>query len=91
MGLHAKVITPARANDLRTIAEQLLSNMDTISGVSIQESFQAAAIASQNGQRIGHVYRKALFREYTDGSFTQQSPRPDVCSRSEDFAEGVVV
>jgi len=26
--------------------------------------------------RIGHVYRKALYREYTDGTFTTRKPRP---------------
>lgn len=54
--------------------------MDMINGAPIQQSPQAAAVASQNGQRIGHVYKKALFREYTDGSFAQQSPRPEVSS-----------
>jgi len=46
--------------------------------VPIKESPQAAAVASQSGQRIGHVYQKAMFREYTDITFTQQSPRPEV-------------
>jgi manganese oxidase len=27
--------------------------------------------------RIGRVYQKAVYREYTDGSFTQLSPRPE--------------
>ena len=54
------------------------SGMDNINGVPIKESPQAAAVASNNGQRIGHSYKKALFREYTDGSFTQQSARPEV-------------
>ncbi|KAG9512020.1 hypothetical protein KCU85_g9989, partial [Aureobasidium melanogenum] len=53
------------------------SGMDNVNGVPIKESPQAAAVASNNGQRIGHVYKKALFREYTDGSFTQQSARPE--------------
>lgn len=30
----------------------------------------------QGPGRIGRVYRKALFREYTDASFTQLKPRP---------------
>lgn len=56
-----------------------LSGMDMMNGVPIEWSQQAAAVAGRNGQRIGHVYKKALFREYTDGSFSQQSPRPEVC------------
>ena len=27
-------------------------------------------------QRIGSVYRKALYREYTDGTFSTLKPRP---------------
>ncbi|EWY79732.1 hypothetical protein FOYG_17127 [Fusarium oxysporum NRRL 32931] len=53
------------------------SGMDMMNGVPIEWSQQAAAVAGRNGQRIGHVYKKALFREYTDGSFSQQSPRPE--------------
>jgi len=52
--------------------------MDYINGMPIEASPQAAAVASNNGQRIGHVYRKAIFRQYEDESFTKQSPRPEV-------------
>jgi len=52
--------------------------MDMINGMTVEDSPQAAAVAARNGQRIGHVYKKALFREYTDNSFAQQSPRPEV-------------
>lgn len=53
--------------------------MDMVKAVPIEDSPQAAAVAGQNGQRIGHVYKKVLFREYTDGGFTAQTPRPSVC------------
>jgi len=53
------------------------SGMDMINGMTVEDSPQAAAVAARNGQRIGHVYKKALFREYTDNSFAQQSPRPE--------------
>jgi FtsP/CotA-like multicopper oxidase with cupredoxin domain len=34
----------------------------------------------QNGPtRIGHVYRKSLYRGYTDATFTQRIPRPTSC------------
>ena len=36
----------------------------------------AVAWLEQGPGRIGRVYRKALFREYTDASFTQLKPRP---------------
>lgn len=77
LGLHAQVslllVQIERRNALTTH-----SGMDNVNGVLIKESPQAAAVASNNGQRIGHVYKKAIFREYTDGSFTQQSARPEV-------------
>lgn len=59
-------------------ANILYSGFDFINGAAIDESPQAAAVASHNGQRIGHVYTKAMFREYADASFSQQSPRPEV-------------
>ncbi|KAL6240243.1 hypothetical protein RBB50_012860 [Rhinocladiella similis] len=52
------------------------TGMDMVNAVPIEDSPQAAAVAGQNGQRIGHVYKKVLFREYTDGGFTAQTPRP---------------
>ncbi len=53
--------------------------MDMINGATIVESPQAAAVAGNDGQRIGHIYEKALFREYTDGTFSTQAARPEVC------------
>ncbi|KAL2047373.1 hypothetical protein N7G274_001394 [Stereocaulon virgatum] len=52
------------------------TGMDITNGYPIAQSPQAAAVAAPNGQRIGHVYTKAMFREYTDDSFTTQSDRP---------------
>lgn len=49
-----------------------------VNGVQIEQTPRAAAVAGRNGQRIGYVYKKAPFREYTDGSFMQQSPGPEV-------------
>lgn len=36
----------------------------------------AAAYTQPGPNHIGHVYRKAVYREYTDGSFTTRKPRP---------------
>ncbi|KAL2391844.1 Hephaestin-like protein [Exophiala dermatitidis] len=52
------------------------TGMDMMNEVPIEDSPQAAAVAGHSGQRIGHVYKKALFREYTDESFTTEAPRP---------------
>ena len=42
------------------------------------KAFEGTAVAyTQPGPtRIGHVYRKALYREYTDGTFATRKPRP---------------
>lgn len=53
------------------------SEFENMNGMLTDGSPQAAAVAGNNAQRIGHICKKALFREYTDGSFTQQSTRPE--------------
>ncbi|CAN0345801.1 unnamed protein product [Lampetra planeri] len=45
------------------------------SGVSPEQG-HAHMYLSQGPARIGSVYRKAVFREYTDYSFSLESPRP---------------
>lgn len=51
------------------------SDRNQISGEpwsALESSFMARA-----KDRIGHVYKKAIFREYTDASFSTLKPRPD--------------
>lgn len=50
------------------------SGMDRMMGMP----FDARARTYMDGgpHRIGKVYRKAIYREYTDGTFTRQKPRP---------------
>jgi FtsP/CotA-like multicopper oxidase with cupredoxin domain len=36
----------------------------------------SAAYTQPGPDHIGHVYRKAVYREYTDGTFTTRKPRP---------------
>jgi hephaestin len=36
----------------------------------------AAAYTQPGPNHIGHVYRKAVYREYTDGTFATRKPRP---------------
>ncbi|KAJ5283409.1 hypothetical protein N7505_001389 [Penicillium chrysogenum] len=50
--------------------------MDLINGREIAQSPQAAAVAAQSGQRIGHVYTEVMFREFTDDTFAVQARRP---------------
>src|ERR1700745_4066520 len=35
----------------------------------------AAAYTQRGPNHIGHIYRKAVYREYTDGTFTTRKPR----------------
>ncbi|GLA78947.1 hypothetical protein AtubIFM55763_001112 [Aspergillus tubingensis] len=54
------------------------TGIDLINRVEIDQSPQAATVAIHNGQRIGHVYTKAMFREFTDDTFAVQAKRPQV-------------
>jgi len=78
-----KIGTTCRGSEVlpkskRIVTDNMYSGFDNINGMPIEASAQAAAVASNSGQRIGHVYRKALFRQYTNDSFTEQSSRPQV-------------
>uniref|UniRef100_A0A8B9LW43 ferroxidase n=1 Tax=Astyanax mexicanus TaxID=7994 RepID=A0A8B9LW43_ASTMX len=37
---------------------------------------RASLFLQQGPHRIGHIYKKAVFRQYTDGSYTQEVPKP---------------
>ena len=37
---------------------------------------KSAAYTQPGPRQIGHIYRKALYREYTDGTFATRKPRP---------------
>jgi len=49
-------------------------NMNQISGQPLGET-ESLWVAS-GPHRIGKVYKKALYREYTDGTFSRLKPRP---------------
>jgi FtsP/CotA-like multicopper oxidase with cupredoxin domain len=50
------------------------SEINRITGLPFNKS--AETWVEGGPDRIGRVYRKALYREYTDGSFTSLKPRP---------------
>ncbi|XP_071481629.1 hephaestin-like protein [Diadema antillarum] len=52
------------------------SGIDNITGQSFPPNSAGANRVFSNPNRIGSRYKKALFREYTDDTFTTQSPRP---------------
>jgi len=50
------------------------SGIDQISGMPFD---RAQKVYVERGKyRIGRIYRKAIYREYTDGTFTKLKPRP---------------
>jgi FtsP/CotA-like multicopper oxidase with cupredoxin domain len=48
--------------------------IDTTTGKAFEGT--AAAYTQPGPNRIGHLYRKALYREYTDATFATRKPRP---------------
>lgn len=48
--------------------------IDTTTGKPFEGT--SAAYTQPGPNQIGHVYRKALYREYTDATFTTRKPRP---------------
>ncbi|XP_037543318.1 ferroxidase HEPHL1-like [Nematolebias whitei] len=52
------------------------SGKNLINGKTIEEDEHAHIFLEKGPQRIGRVYKKAMYREYTDASFTCLAPRP---------------
>ncbi len=48
--------------------------MDMTTGKAFEGT--AVAYTKPGPNRIGHIYRKALYREYTDATFATRKPRP---------------
>lgn len=53
------------------------SGMNLVSGAPFTEEEALFVEQDEAATRIGRVYRKALYREYTDGTFSRLKPRPD--------------
>ncbi|KAF6717197.1 Hephaestin-like protein 1 [Oryzias melastigma] len=53
------------------------SGKNLLTGEPIERDEHAQVFLERGPQRIGSVYKKAMFREYTDASYTQLAPRPD--------------
>jgi len=52
------------------------TNYDQFHGVPLSESPDASVFCERGDTRIGKVYKKAIYVEYTDGSFTQRVTKP---------------
>ncbi|KAI2656580.1 Ferroxidase HEPHL1 [Labeo rohita] len=48
-----------------------------INNLSIDQDKHASVFLSKNSTRIGSVYKKALYRQYTDESYSTEIPKPD--------------
>ncbi|MGH0177371.1 UNVERIFIED_CONTAM: hypothetical protein FKN15_075185 [Acipenser sinensis] len=53
------------------------SGKNIIKGLSIDEDKQASVFLQQGPHRIGSVYKKAVYWEYRDGSYTEEIPKPE--------------
>ncbi|KAG9263574.1 hephaestin-like protein 1 isoform X1 [Astyanax mexicanus] len=50
--------------------------VNRVSGSPAASDQRASLFLQQGPHRIGHIYKKAVFRQYTDGSYTQEVPKP---------------
>ncbi|KAM4772613.1 ceruloplasmin [Rhinophrynus dorsalis] len=53
------------------------SGKNIISGKTIAEDEHASTFLLRNSNRIGRVYKKAVYLQYTDDSYTQEIKKPD--------------
>ncbi|CAL8267923.1 unnamed protein product [Merluccius merluccius] len=52
------------------------SGKNLINGNNIADDPEASIFLQRGPQRIGGKYKKAMYRQYTDGSFSRPAPRP---------------
>ncbi|XP_071089861.1 hephaestin-like protein [Haliotis cracherodii] len=49
---------------------------DLVNPVGYGQESSASVFLNQSSNRIGHKYKKAIYREYTDSTFTIEKPKP---------------
>uniref|UniRef100_A0A8C0H0B5 ferroxidase n=1 Tax=Chelonoidis abingdonii TaxID=106734 RepID=A0A8C0H0B5_CHEAB len=47
-----------------------------ITGQSLTEDEHASEFVKRGANRIGRIYKKAVYKEFTDGTYTQEIPKP---------------
>ncbi|XP_077596011.1 ferroxidase HEPHL1 isoform X2 [Stigmatopora nigra] len=52
------------------------SGKNLLNNVDVADDEHASIFLERGPQRIGSVYKKAMFRQYTNATYSQQSPRP---------------
>ncbi|KAG5284516.1 hypothetical protein AALO_G00027550 [Alosa alosa] len=53
------------------------SGKNRINGKPVSADEQASVFLMRGPRRIGRMYKKAIYTEYTDSSYTQRLPKPD--------------
>ncbi|KAM9333121.1 ferroxidase HEPHL1 [Pholidichthys leucotaenia] len=53
------------------------SGKNLLNGKAIEDDEHAPIFLERGPHRIGGVYKKAMFREYTDATYSRLAPRPD--------------
>uniref|UniRef100_A0A3B4GZ41 Hephaestin-like 1b n=1 Tax=Pundamilia nyererei TaxID=303518 RepID=A0A3B4GZ41_9CICH len=53
------------------------SGKNLLNGKDIEDDEHASIFLQGGPHRIGSIYKKAVFKEYTDASYSRLSPRPD--------------
>uniref|UniRef100_A0A674K7B4 ferroxidase n=1 Tax=Terrapene triunguis TaxID=2587831 RepID=A0A674K7B4_9SAUR len=49
---------------------------DLITGQSLTEDEHASEFVKRGANRIGRIYKKAVYKQFTDGTYTQEIPKP---------------
>ncbi|CAH3142781.1 unnamed protein product [Pocillopora meandrina] len=52
------------------------TGFNNLNGVPLEDDSDGSQFTVSGHHRIGRVYRKVLYREFTDGTFTKQKPHP---------------
>ncbi|KAJ6664911.1 hypothetical protein lerEdw1_005883 [Lerista edwardsae] len=52
------------------------SGKNLITGQTLTEDEEAILYVKRGADRIGRVYKKAIFKRFTDGTYTQEIPKP---------------
>ncbi|TSK98392.1 Hephaestin-like protein 1 [Bagarius yarrelli] len=53
------------------------SGRNRINGLQIQQDKHASVFLTRNSNRIGKVYKKAVFKQYTNDAYSTEVPKPD--------------
>ncbi|XP_068726902.1 hephaestin-like protein [Montipora capricornis] len=52
------------------------TGLNVVKGIQLEQDRDAAQYTESGPQRIGKIYRKVLYREFTDETFTKEIPHP---------------